>query len=182
MTARRLAVPAIILAGILVAVALWPDEPDTRQTVDDLTATASCTAPERAKLQTGSHLVGDTPPPVPYSSSPPTSGWHASGGATVGVHDVDDPLTSPQHVSVLEGGGIIASYDPQRVEPQDITALEELAQGPLEGRLTVTPYTEPMPTPIALTAWGVLRRCEDVDGAAITAFVEALHGAIGQGH
>lgn len=182
MTPRRLAIPVLIIAGVLLAVALWPGQPQTRQTADELTATASCAAPERPQLQTGSHLIGDTAPPVPYSSSPPTSGWHASGGASPGVHGTEAPLTDPQHVSILEGGGIIASYDPQRVDPEDIADLENLAAGPLEGRLTVTPYAGQMPTPIALTAWGVVQRCEAVDEAAIYAFVDALHGAIGEGH
>lgn len=144
---------------------------------DDPEATASpvaevCTAEEHPPLQAGSHLIGDTDPPVPYSSVPPTSGWHASGPPAPGVHE--QPLTDPQIVSLLEQGQIVAVYDPAALDEEAVARLEELGAG--RDRLNVTPANTDVPAPVTLAAWGVLQRCDDVSADAVTTFVRAHHG------
>lgn len=47
---------------------------------------------------------------MPDSSTPPTSGWHASGAFEVAVHGLGDPLAEPRQVSVLEAGGAVVAY------------------------------------------------------------------------
>lgn len=133
-----------------------------------------CAAEEHPPLQAGSHLIGDTDPPVPYSSVPPTSGWHASGAPAPGVHD--EPLSDPQIVALLERGQIVAVYDPDALDEEAVTRLEELATAGHDGRLNVTPAGTPVPAPLTLTAWGVLQRCEVVSAEAVTAFVLAHYG------
>jgi hypothetical protein len=173
---RRRWLAVLAFVGALTACDTAPG--DDSEAAD--TATASCTAEEQPPLQTGSHLIGDAEPPVPYSSTPPTSGWHASGRPRTGV--TTEPLTDPQVVSVLEGGAIVAAYDPARVDGDQLDRLTALATGPHDGRLTVTPYVAEMPSPVTLVAWGVLQRCDDVDTAAVTAFVLRHHGQVGSDH
>lgn len=135
---------------------------------------AGCQAEEHPPLQSGSHLIGDTDPPVPYSSVPPTSGWHASGALRTGVHD--EPLSDPEIVALLEVGHVVAVYDPATLADDDLATLEELATAAHDGRLSVTPGNTALPTPLTLTAWGVLQRCDTVSADAIANFVLAHHG------
>lgn len=133
-----------------------------------------CAAEERPSLQAGSHLIGDTDPPVPYSSVPPTSGWHASGVPSPGVHE--EPLSDPRIVALLEQGQVVAVYDPDALDDDAITRLEELATAGHDGRLSVTPANTEVPAPVTLIAWGVLQRCEVASAEAVTTFVLSHYG------
>lgn len=187
---RPAAVAIALTAALLLASCGGGDDPlvggsptpAAMRTGEPATAdpTPTCAEEEHPKLQSGSHLIGDAEPPVPYSSTPPTSGWHASGLPQPGVHD--EPLSEPQMVSLLEGGGVVAAYDPARLALEDVEALEALALASEEGYLSVTPYEVEMPTPLALTAWGVLQRCTVFDRTAVAAFVEAHHDQTGDEH
>lgn len=137
-------------------------------------ATAACDAGELPRLQAGSHLLGDTPPPVPYSSTPATSGWHLSGAFATGV--IDEPIDDPHVVAILEQGGVAALYDPAATGDDEVAELAALAEGPYAERLSVAPYDGELGSPVALTAWGVLQRCDAVDGDAVGTFVLRYHG------
>lgn len=127
---------------------------------------ADCSAAESQQVQEGSHLLGDQQPPVPYSSVPPTSGWHSSGRPPEPGTYVE-PLSEPDQVAVLETGGIVVAYDPA-LPAEAVGALNRL---PLDvDRVVVTPYETSMPSPITLTAWGVLQRCDAVTAADVAAF------------
>ncbi|MFP5309342.1 MAG: DUF3105 domain-containing protein [Actinomycetes bacterium] len=141
--------------------------------------TEACGPVAQPQVQSGGHLVGDTDPPVPYSSTPPTSGWHASGRVETAVYDVE--LTDPQIVSVLEAGDIVVTYDPAVVAEADVAVLVQLAEGPLAERLAVTPYSADTEAPVMLAAWGHLQACRSVDAAAVEAFV-AEHEGLSEGH
>jgi hypothetical protein len=140
-------------------------------------ADGSCAAPEQQQLQQGGHLLGDEPPPVPWSSVPPTSGWHASGaGVSAGTYV--EPVSELEQVLWLERGGVVVAYDPDLPSAQ----IGELNRLPAStSRTVVTPYDVAMPRPITLTAWGWLQRCDTVTPAAVEAFV-AAYGGTGDGH
>lgn len=129
---------------------------------------AGCDPVERPQLQEGSHLLGEQAPPVPYSSSPPTSGWHASG-RPLDPGTYLDEVSGPQQVRVLEQGGIVLAHDPD-LPPATLDALQRLPSE-VDG-LVVTPYADAA-TPVTLTAWGVLQRCETVGAADVAAFRDA---------
>lgn len=100
------ALTALPLAAIvLAACADQPPHP-----APDTADTDVCGPVEEPPRQSGSHLLGDQQPPVAYSSTPPTSGWHASGAFDITVQPPDDPLPEPQQVSVLEAGGVVVAY------------------------------------------------------------------------
>ncbi len=146
-------------------------------------AAAACGEVQLPPRQEGSHLIGDAEPPVPYSSTPGTSGWHAGGAPRTGVFGTEDALTETQLVLALEVGQVVAAYDPTRVSDADVALLAEIAARPdVAGKLTVTPFTErPMATALTLNAWGTQQGCDRVDEAAILGFVET-YAEGGPGH
>lgn len=131
--------------------------------------TADCGPVEAVAVQGGSHLLGDQEPPVPYNSTPPTSGWHSSGGFEIGVQAPDDPLGEPDQVSVLEAGGVVASY--RGLDADERERLEaHVAAEPLAGRVAMTPYEAIDEGAVVFAGWGALQRCTAVDLAALDAF------------
>lgn len=176
--ARRRGRLATLAAAILLATGCGDGVPDGGGS--PAPSVEGCAPEERPPLQAGSHLIGDTDPPVPYSSVPPTSGWHASGAPSPGVND--EPLSDPQIVALLERGQVVAVYDPDALDDEAISRLEELATSVHEERLSVTPANTRMPAPLTLTAWGVLQRCETVAAEAVTAFVVTHYGQTGAEH
>ncbi|MBW3621451.1 MAG: DUF3105 domain-containing protein [Actinobacteria bacterium] len=135
-------------------------------------ASDACAPAVEPPLQDGSHLLGDAEPPVAYSSTPPTSGWHASGNPRTGVIPAEDPLTDPELVLTIEVGQAVVAYDPARVDTGTVAELEELATGTYDQQLTVTPY-EGAEAPLSLVAWGVLQSCDELDPDVLDAFVTA---------
>ena len=129
-------------------------------------ATAACAEPEFPQLQFGSHLLGDTPPPLPYSSSPPTSGWHASGAIPITIAT----LSEPQQVSVLEVGAVVVSHD--GLSSADQAALEQHVTDRYSTRVAVTPYPALGEQAVVFAAWGVLQRCDALDLVALDTFID----------
>ena len=159
-TSAALLALGVALAGCGEAA---PDEP---------VATAACAAPERPTLQEGSHLIGDTPPPVPYSSTPPSSGWHASGpGPAPGVYETQ--LPDPSLVSALEQGRVVLTLDGGLDEDARAVVADLAATLP---ELVVAPYDTGGEAAATLVAWGVLQRCDELVGADVTTFAEAYGG------
>jgi hypothetical protein len=129
---------------------------------------AGCDPLEQPQLQEGSHLLGDQAPPVPYSSSPPTSGWHSSGRPLDPGTYVDE-ISGPQLVRVLEQGGIVLAHDPDL--PPDVLDTLQRLPSEVDG-LVVTPWGDAR-APVTLTAWGVLQRCDTVTAGDVAAFRDA---------
>lgn len=173
---RRRATVAIATAGALLLTACGGDPAPTPGPEAAPTATDACAAGELPQLQAGSHLLGDTDPPVPYSSTPATSGWHTSGAVETGV--LADPIDDPRVVAILEQGGVVALYDPATAEAGDVRALRGLGEDTHAGRLSVAPYAGELDAPIVLAAWGVLQRCDALDPDAVATFVLRYHGAV----
>jgi hypothetical protein len=163
-TTRRLAATAAAVAVVLAGCGSAEAEQ----------ASAACGTEVRPPLQASGHLIGDTPPPVPYSSTPPTSGWHASGGIPLpGLYEAQ--LPDAAIVSVLEQGGVVVTYAGQL--DADGRAAADAAVADL-GDVVVTPYAlDGDGPPVTLLAWGVMQRCEEIDVAAVRAFADA-HGGV----
>lgn len=134
-------------------------------------AAGACGPVEEIAIQGGSHLIGDQEPPVDYNSTPPTSGWHASGPAAPTVAGADDPLTEPEQVSVLEAGGAVVTY--RGLGEEDAGALEAAVALRFSDRVAVTPYDQLGEGEVAFAAWGRLQLCQDLDLGALDAFVTA---------
>lgn len=132
-------------------------------------ATDACGPVDFPPLQFGSHLLGDTRPPVPYSSTPPTSGWHLSGAIPQGIFDEALPETA--QVSVLEAGGVVVTH--RDLAPADLDRLTAAVEARYADRVVVTPYDGLEPGSTAFTSWGALQVCEGVDLAALDAYADA---------
>lgn len=159
-------VGALLLCLLIAGCAALPEGTGATAPAPD----QGCGPVERPPLQAGSHLIGDAEPPVPYSSTPPTSGWHASGALEVTIHGDDDPLHEAEQVSILEAGGAVVTY--RDLPPEDVEALAALVGGDYAGRVALTPYAALEPGQIAMTAWGVLQRCAESDVAFVRTFLD----------
>lgn len=107
---------------------------------------------------------------VEYTSDPPTSGPHQPGPPVEGV--VDDPITRPVQVGILEQGDVLLQHDPD-LDEEALAALEALAGE----RVVVAPNPD-LPDPVVATAWLFKRSCQTVDVAALEEFVDER---VGQG-
>ena len=157
--------------GIWVACALLLvgcAQPETGQ--DAVVETDDCSAPDMPQLQGGNHLIGDQQPPVPYTSVPPTSGWHSSGSLEVTVQPAGDPLNEAEQVSALEAGAVVVSHN--GLGEEAVASIREFVTGKYPGRVAVTEYSKLDPGSVAFTAWGVRQVCDAVDLAALDAFVQ----------
>ena len=143
-----------------------PTEAPTTEAV----AEVGCEPEETFPIQGEGHLVGDQEPPVPYNSTPPTSGWHASGDVPIVVDPDGEPLTEPEQVTVLELGGVVVSF--KSLPEAELTALTDFLTERFEGQVALTRYDKLQPGQVALTGWGVLQECTGVDTDAIAAFIE----------
>lgn len=147
--------------------------PDAAPSTTPPQPAARCAKVERPPLQAGSHLIGDQDPPVPYSSQPPTSGWHSSGHFDVDVRDADDPLSEPDQVSVLEAGGVVVTYG--QLPDDAVSELGDHVREAHDQTVAVTPYERLDAGEVVFSSWGVLERCDGVDLAALDRFVRR-HG------
>ena len=132
-----------------------------------------CGEAQHPDEQGGGHLLGDAAPPVPYSSTPPTSGWHASGNPDRGVHGEEAPLSEPEQVTILELGGIVITWN--GLAAQERAELEGYVAANAED-VASTPYDKLGEGEVAVAGWGVLQRCRGVDLQAIEAFVAEHQG------
>lgn len=155
---RRVAVVCVVALVLSACAGAAPAEP---------VATDRCEAPALQELQAGLHLIGDRQPPVPYSSVPPTSGWHRSGVAEPGVAAA--PLAEPLQVGLLEEGRVVISHG--RVDGQAAAALTDVADAHPE-MVAVTPYEPLGDGAVVAAAWGVLQRCDGVDAEALGRFID----------
>ncbi len=138
-------------------------------------ATGLCDAVTFPPVQGGTHLIGGEPPPTPYNSIPPTSGWHTSGAFEIAVQPPDEPLTEPEQVSVLEAGAVVVAY--HDLGPDDRARLVALIDSEFDGRVAVTVYDRLEPGEVAVTTWGALQRCERLDVDAVRRFAEVYAAA-----
>jgi hypothetical protein len=108
------------------------------------------------------HVLG-TETAVDYTSDPPTSGPHQAGPPVDGV--VDDPITRPIQVGILERGDVLLQHDPGLPASE----LEELRT--LAGSGVVVAPNPDLPSPIVATAWTFKQTCDTVDVSVLRDFV-----------
>ena len=161
MTPFRRAAGTVLLA--LVATGCGQAETGVPQ------ATDRCGEVTFPQVQFGSHLLGDSDPPVPYSSTPPTSGWHLSGAPPQGVFD--DPLSEPAQVSALEAGGVVVTH--HDLPADELAALTAAVEERWADRVVVTPYDGISPGTTAFTSWGAMQTCDGVDLDALASYTGA---------
>ena len=113
------------------------------------------------------HVLADTGD-LEYLSDPPTSGPHQLAPPQSGL--VEEPLSRPVQVGILERGDILVQHLPE-IDADDIAELQALA----DDRVVVAPNPD-LPQPIVATAWVFKRSCDAVDVPALGEFVEQRSG------
>jgi hypothetical protein len=109
---------------------------------------------------------------VKYNSNPPTSGPHYAVEAQWAIYN--KPPVDEQLVHNLEHGGVIISYNPDRIKGEELEQIKAQARklSAINPRIIVTPRPK-MDTAIALTAWGYLQKLDSYDPEAVKAFYDA---------
>lgn len=160
----------LFVLALFVALAGCNDEePAPAPSTEAPPATTDCGVVETIPIQGEGHLVGDQDPPVPYNSTPPTSGWHTSGDIPIEV--ASEPLTEPEQVTVLELGGVVVAHN--GLDPSERTTLEDLLTEEYPGEAASTEYDKLEEGEVALTSWGRLQHCDALDLEAVEAFIAA---------
>jgi len=164
---RRLALPVVVGAGALGAVALLALAAGFGQ--PEIGRPVGLQGPAARHLEPGE--------PLPQQSQPPSSGPHYASRAAYGVSTV--PIDPGNWIHVLEHGGIVVLY---RCEAPDACSevarqLDEQVYAPArngrfgERKLTITPYQE-MTVPIMAISWGRVLEQDAIDPAQLLAFYD----------
>jgi hypothetical protein len=149
----------LLIAGLVAALA-------TACGGDDGSSAGPCGPILRESLDSAYlvHVLGaDTE--VEYTSDPPTSGPHQPGPPVDGV--VDEPLTRPIQVGILERGDVLIQHDPE---------IPTAELEPLAGSGVVIAPNPDLPDPVVATAWTYKRTCRSVDLTALEEFVDERLG------
>jgi len=139
-------------------------------------------------MQGNIHIAHGQFSPMPYNSTPPTSGPHYSD--IVAWQLYEQPFPYEQLVHNLEDGGVIIYYQCAEACPDLVEQLRTLVQPYQEtGRRVVVAPNDPtwtligevkphtdMDAPIAVVAWRKLLKLDAVDAEKITQFIEAFEG------
>ncbi len=138
--------------------------------------------------QGNSHIAQNSPSPIAYNSTPPTSGPHYGGLVRWGVHA--DPVRYEQLIHNLEDGGVVVYYQCEDGCTELVEALTEVV-APYEraGRHVILipndptwsvgnrgPLHQDMEAQIALTAWGRIDKFNEFDADRIRSFIDRYEG------
>jgi hypothetical protein len=110
--------------------------------------------------------------PITYNSNPPTSGPHYPYWAGWGIYK--NPPADEFLVHNLEHGGVIISYNPNRIKDQELQRLRAQTRSlsKINPRIILTPRQN-LDKAIALTAWTYVQKLDRYDSRAVKAFYDA---------
>ena len=83
---------------------------------------------------------------------------------------VDEPISRPVQVGILERGDVLLQHDPD-LPASDLTLLEALA-----GDGVVVAPNADLPAPIVATAWLYKRTCDEMDAGALQEVIDERKG------
>lgn len=155
---RRLALRAVMLlliSGLAAGLGWWPLQPKPGTYVPS---------------QGNDHVVAE-PLGFRYASDPTTSGPHAGGSPSWGIHD--QPIPKILQVHALEDGGVLVQYNCGDCEDLVRDLKEVVRRYPDKVILAPNPG---MKTRIALTAWSYIDSFDGFDERRILRFIEAHRG------
>lgn len=112
---------------------------------------------------------------VTYNSNPPTSGPHYPYPAGWGIYK--NPPADEFLVHNLEHGGVIISYNPNRIKVQELERLRAQARSlsKFNARIIVTPRPN-LDSAIALTSWGYLKKLDRYNPVVVKVFYDTHIG------
>lgn len=171
---RQLAVGAGVLGmALLLALAVVAtgvlNPPAAKPVAQAAALTATCSDIQTFPTQSRDHIQPNQPHP-PYSSNPPTSGWHWDTPQDWGIYTT--PQVQEQLVHNLEHGGIVVQYnDLTTLDAQRLTDFVKQD----DHHVILAPYPGlPKDVRVAFTAWDHLQTCNGVDASALRSFINAF--------
>ncbi len=120
--------------------------------------------------QGNAHVVTE-PIGFRYASDPPTSGPHAGGLASWGIHE--QPIPKVLQIHNLEDGGVLVQYNCTDCDDL-IRNLRDIVRR-YPDKVILAPYPG-MKARIALTAWSYIDAFDEFDERRILRFIEANRG------
>ncbi len=115
----------------------------------------------------GAKHVGESEVHPPYSSNPPTTGWHWVGTAGPGIKG--EPVADELVLHSMEHGAAVVWYK-QGLPVEDVERIKD-AFGKASGKKIMLPR-ENLDVPVALTSWGYLLKLSEIDEDKIKEFIE----------
>ncbi|GAD87042.1 MULTISPECIES: DUF3105 domain-containing protein [Nocardia] len=135
-------------------------QPDPSDRIDGVT---------KQEYPAGSHVRATQR--VAYDQSPPFGGPHDQSWATCTGEVYASPIRSENAVHSLEHGAIWVTYNPDRLDTEDLAALRDEVDG--KPYMLMSPYPN-LDSPVALQSWGRQLKLDNVDDPRIARFVTAL--------
>lgn len=158
-------------------------EPSASESTPTPTPETPCDPVENPEELEAEHLDKKAFPIGQYSSNPPTSGPHSTGLIDVGTI-YDKPQNVGDLLHAMNHGTNIMWFNPDVLSTEETQAAKD-AINDVYGKgyqsLIATPYTD-MEAALAMTAWGHLQQCREVDAQAIADFVENYYASGPEGH
>ena len=170
-----------IMAGLFTIVVVMPFAQELiTDTSTDIDGVEQFPDPGRRHL-----AAGETLPLDEYNSFPPTSGPQAIDGAPPGIYapDAEDEAFREvppfaELLPILEQGGIVIYYDPDRLSDTDVEALQNIfVQSRREAGLdllTLVALDDSLPAAIVATAWRHAMEIDVLDEDALDLLTEFI--------
>jgi hypothetical protein len=181
MSGIRTLLICILASAVLVLVACGgggdttsPATAGTSSTTD--VAGGDCDAIEEVDVELGDEHVDRDLHADDYPTNPPTGGTHNDGVLSGGTFYPDPPPLG-EAVHFLEHGGVIGWTND--LEPADLKAIEDefnAVFGDGYYQLAVVENPE-LDVPFALSAWGAMQKCTQVDTSVIRPFAEEWYAS-----
>ncbi|QEV99263.1 DUF3105 domain-containing protein [Microbacterium caowuchunii] len=150
---------AVVVVAVVVASIVFTPKPVSYGAFDSAGATIE-------GVETFENVTTHTEEPVDYDQTPPAGGPHSSYWLNCGIYDQAVPDENAVHS--MEHGAVWVTYDPARVDDDDLAALR--AQFPSSYTL-MSPY-DGLDSPIVLSAWNAQLKIDDAGDSRIPEFFE----------
>ncbi|MEU4808087.1 DUF3105 domain-containing protein [Nocardia fluminea] len=135
-------------------------QPDPSERIDGIT---------KQEYPAGSHVRATQR--VAYDQSPPFGGPHDQSWATCTGEVYANPIRSENAIHSLEHGAVWITYNPDRLDAEDLAVLRAEVDG--KPYMLMSPYPN-LDSPVALQSWGRQLKLDSVDDPRVTRFVAAL--------
>jgi Protein of unknown function (DUF3105) len=158
---------AILLAVAALAACGGGDDPETAQPEAE---TGPCSEIEEIEVGPVEHADTDFAA-ADYATNPPTGGDHNDGALQPGMF-YNDPPRLGEAVHFLEHGAVIGWTN--NLSPEGQKAVEDEFNDVFgEGYYQLATVENPdLEVPFALSAWGAMQNCEELDTSVIRPFIE----------
>jgi hypothetical protein len=169
-------VARILLACVVIGVAACGgDDSSTRAATGETTASGPCGPIEEVEIGVVQHSQREFTA-ADYETNPPAGGDHNDGALQAGsFYREGAPLGEAVHF--LEHGAVIGWTN--GLSPEDRSAVEQEFNDVFdEGYYQLATVENPdMDAPFALSAWGAVQKCTQVDTSVIRPFVEQWYAS-----